>query len=59
MAKINKNAYFIVKDKHKNDYLCPVDAFGNRDEVSDRELEECVEKDVVERYAGNIDFRSH
>ena len=24
MATINKNTYFIVKDKHGNDYLCPL-----------------------------------
>lgn len=59
MPEINNNAYIMVKDKHNNDYLCPVNAVKNRDNVSERELDECVEKDVVGRYAGNIEFRSH
>ena len=58
MATINKNTYFIVKDKHGNDYLCPLNAVRVRDGASDQELDECVEKDVVERYSGNIDIES-
>jgi len=58
MITINKNTYFIVKDKYGNDYLCPLNAVKDRDAVSDQELDECVEKDVAERYSGNIDIES-
>jgi hypothetical protein len=59
MAMINKNTYFIVKAKNGNNYLCPLNAVKDRDTVSDQELDECVEKDVTERYSGNIDIESH
>jgi hypothetical protein len=52
----DKNIYFAVKDKHGYDYLCPLAAVADRNYVSDQELDECVEKDVVGRYAGNIDI---
>ena len=59
MATINKNTFFSVKDKHGNDYLCPLNALKGRDAGSDQAFDECVEKDVVERYSGNIDIESH
>ena len=57
MATIKKNTYFVVKDKHGDDYLCPLDAVQDSNAVSDQEFDECVEKDVVERYSGNIVIR--
>jgi len=57
MATNNKNTYFVVKDKHGNNLLCPLHAVKNRNAVFDREIDECVEKDVTERYSGNIDVR--
>ncbi len=59
MAPKNKNTYFIVKDKHGNDLLCPLHTVKNKNAVFDSEFNECVEKDVVERYSGNIDIESH
>jgi hypothetical protein len=59
MATTNKNTYFIVKDKHGNNYLCPLDAVKDRNAAPDQAFDECVEKDVVERYSGNIDIESH
>jgi hypothetical protein len=59
MAAINKNTYFVIKDKHGNDYLCPLNAVKVRDALPDQAFDECVEKDVVERYSGNIDIESH
>ena len=58
MEKTQTNDYFVVKDAENIDYLCPVDAVKNRAAVTDQELEECVEKDVVGRYSGNIDIES-
>jgi hypothetical protein len=50
MAPKNKNICFIVKDKHGNDLLCPLHAVKKKNAVFDSEFNECVEKDVVERY---------
>lgn len=55
MKTDKKNAYVKVKDEHDTDYLCPVHSFKNSGIVSVDELDECVETDVVGRYAGNIE----
>lgn len=57
MATIYKNTYFNVKNQDGIDYLCPLNAIKDTDAVSDHEFDECVEKDVTERYSGNIDVR--
>jgi len=49
------NTYFIVKNKHGEDYLCPLDRIRDRHALTDEEFDECVEKDVAGRYAGNIE----
>lgn len=59
MATINKKTYYIVKDKHGHNYRCPLDAVKDRNAAPDQAFDECVEKDVVERYSGNIDIESH
>jgi len=59
MAKFNNNSYVKLIDKNGNEYLCPIDAVKSRDAVSDQELDDCVENDVVGRYAGNIEIESH
>ena len=59
MTKVDNNTYFKLKDKNGSDYLCPIDAVKNRNTVSDRELDDCVENDVVGRYGGNIEIESH
>jgi hypothetical protein len=55
--KTNTNdIYLTVKDPLGNDYLCPLEAVSDSSSVSDEEFDECVEKDVVERYSGNIEI---
>ena len=56
MAAINEKTYFVVRDKHGDDYLCPLNSVRDTDAITDNELEGCVEKDIVERYSGNIDI---
>ena len=56
MATIKNETYFVVRDKHGDDYLCPLNSVGNKEMITDDELDSCVEKDVVERYSGNIDI---
>jgi len=58
MATKNKNIYFIAKDKNGIDLLCPFNGVNDRDAVTDKEFDECVEKDVIERYSGNIHIES-
>ena len=56
MATMIENTYFIVKDQNGDDYLCPLNSVKDRNAVTDDELDECVEKDIVERYSGNIEI---
>ena len=46
--------YFVFTDRQGEHYLCPYASIGNREAVTDHELLDCVEKDVTERYSGNI-----
>ena len=54
MKDTNDNAYFIVKSEDGENYLCPLSVVNDRTAVSEDELRECVEKEVVGRYSGNI-----
>ena len=56
MAAIGNKTYFVVKDEHGDSYLCPINSVKRRDAITADELESCVEKDIVERYSGNIDI---
>ena len=56
MTTVNNETYFVVRNEHGDDYLCPLNSVRNKDAVTDDELDSCVEKDIVERYSGNIDI---
>lgn len=48
--------YIRLKDKAGSEFLCPVDALKSIEEATEEELAECVEGDVVGRYAGDIEI---
>ena len=54
MSRIENNAYFIYEDENGLGYLCPLSSVKKRDTVTGGDLDDCVEKDIVERYSGNI-----
>lgn len=58
MATTKNNAYFLVRDKEGEEFLCPLETVKKRDAVTDGEMNDCVEKSVVERYSGNISIES-
>lgn len=49
-----ENLYVRVKDYAGNDFLCPIDALKNPKDVSEEEMENCVDDATVGRYSGNI-----
>jgi hypothetical protein len=56
MKTTNAETFFEAKDTYGNEYICPF-----TDGQADRSAgkipgNECFEKDVMERYAGNIDI---
>ncbi len=46
-----------LKDKDGRDYLCPVDPAGSEPDFIELDLNVCFERDVPERYAGNIHIK--
>jgi hypothetical protein len=53
-TQVGKNVYVRVKDMAGNEFLCPIDALKDPKDVSEEEMELCVEDAVVGRYAGEI-----
>ena len=58
MNDSKNNVYVHKKSKDGQDILCPVDDTGEKIAKPVDELEDCVEQDVVGRYAGDISVRS-
>jgi hypothetical protein len=56
MATTTKNVYFIVENQQGEQYLCPLNAVKDANAVTHDEFDDCVEKDVTERYSGNIEI---
>ena len=54
MSDQKDNRYVRVKDMAGNEFLCPIGALKKAKDVSDEELENCVDRATVGRYAGNI-----
>jgi hypothetical protein len=46
--------FFRVKDGAGNEWLCPFEALKHIQEATQEELNDCVEPNVVTRYAGDI-----
>lgn len=54
MANSNDKVYFVLEDEQGEELLCPLDQIRNRNAVTENERINCFEKDVAERYSGNI-----
>ena len=46
--------YVRVKDFAGNEFVCPIEALKNLNEVSEEVLDNCVDSATVGRYSGNI-----
>jgi hypothetical protein len=51
-----RKKYIRLKDKAGSEFLCPIDALKRVKDATEEELAECVEGDVVGRYAGEIEI---
>lgn len=56
MKTNNKNKYTETKDAHGNEILCPFADEQEHKNGSKMISDDCFEKDVAERYSGNIDI---
>ena len=54
--EVNRKKYIRLKDKAGSEFLCPLDALKSVEDATDEEIAECVEGDVVGRYAGDIEI---
>ena len=50
----NENVYVRVKDMAGNDFVCPLNELRDPKSLTEAEAENCVEGDVVGRYAGML-----
>lgn len=50
----NDDLYVKVKDMVGNEFVCPIGALKNSRDMTDEDLENCVDDATVGRYAGNI-----
>ncbi|MEN8689073.1 MAG: hypothetical protein AB1Z20_03095 [Desulfobacterales bacterium] len=57
MSDQKGNLYVKVKDLAGNEFVCPIDALKNPEELSDVDLDNCVDDATVKRYAGNINIK--
>lgn len=56
---LSKSSVYVRKtSKEGQEILCPIDDVDDTKTVVEEDTEHCVEKDVVGRYAGNIEVRS-
>ena len=55
-TETNENIYVKVKDMAGNEFVCPLNDLRNVKKVSEEELENCFEGDVVGRYAGQLNI---
>jgi hypothetical protein len=56
MSQSDNNAYVLVKDTDGERFLCPINT-TRKFAYSVEDLEDCIEEDVIGRYAGNITIK--
>lgn len=54
--KTGDKKYLKVKDAGGNVFICPLSALKRVEDATEKELADCVEGDVVGRYAGDIEI---
>ena len=54
MSKNDSNTFVLVKDSKGEKFLCPIDAIQNSSFIDIEAINDCIEEDVIGRYAGNI-----
>ena len=55
-TETNENVYVKMKDMAGNEFVCPLNGLRDARKISEAELEDCFEGDVVGRYAGLLNI---
>ena len=58
MSEDSNETFVLVEDAEGDKYLCPLDTVKDISSVNADDLADCVDEDVVGRYAGNIKIRT-
>ena len=58
MIKYDDTTFVLVKDKDGERFLCPVSCGSSNSSKSIELNDDCIEEDVIGRYAGNINITS-
>jgi len=57
MSEHNEQQVYVrVKDVAGNEFVCPIDALKNLNEVTEEVLDNCVDDATVGRYSGNLNI---
>ena len=59
MAKDDNDTFVAVKDSKGEKFLCPIKAIQNPSSAHIEAIDDCVEEDVIGRYAGNINTKTN
>jgi hypothetical protein len=54
MSKYDDTKYILTKDKNGEKFLCPINSGRGHSDQTVELNDDCIEEDVVRRYAGNI-----
>jgi hypothetical protein len=57
MTENNDNTFILVKNSKGVRFICPINSVGNSQPERLDEIDDCVEEDVIGRYAGNIKIK--
>ena len=58
MIKYDDTTFVLVRDKDGERFLCPVNCSPGKSSKSVELNDDCIEEDVIGRYAGNINVAS-
>ena len=59
MSKDDEKKFILVKDYKGEKFLCPIDAGQDPSSIRIDEIDDCIEEDVIGRYAGNINTKNN
>jgi len=58
MSKDDEKRFVLVKDSKGEKFLCPIDAGQDPSSIRIDEEDDCVEDEVIGRYAGNLKIKT-
>jgi len=59
MSKDDNQKYVMVKDEKGQKFFCEINAAEEPSSIRIDESDDCVEEDVIGRYAGNINIKTN